>query len=143
MSDRIQPLSVGRRGRQRLLAAVAAVLLFGLGISIGIRIGSTTARQDLVESLRPTLSIDQRVLSRLTQVLRLTDSQTAPVGEIVRRYHDRVAELRAQTLPQMTSEFDLMQRDVAALLDDSQRERWQQQSEFIRRRFLPADVRKE
>ena len=58
------------------------------------------------------------VLPRLRRILTLTAEQSTEIHAIISRHHPQIDSYRRQGIDGMHNEFDVMEKEVAAVLDD-------------------------
>ncbi|MBM4005828.1 MAG: hypothetical protein FJ295_21505 [Planctomycetes bacterium] len=77
------------------------------------------------------------IVPRLQVRLALTDEQTKQVRETIERRHPRLIEQRRQGAQAMLNEFQLMEDEIAGVLDPKQQQQWRTIATSVRHRFLP------
>ena len=94
----------------------------------------------ILSKCRPTAhALPNAIVPRLQLRLGLSDEQTDQVREIVERRHPRMIESRTLGAQAMLDEFDAMQREISAVLDENQKRTWRATADSVRRRFLPPE----
>lgn len=81
------------------------------------------------------------IVPRLQMQLGLTDKQTEKVKAIIANRHPHMIDNRRQGAQAMLSEFQLMEDEIAAVLDPVQEDRWRTIAQSVRQRFLPPVLR--
>ena len=79
------------------------------------------------------------ITQTLARRLRLTEDQQSEVLKIISRRHARIEEVRQESAPEIHSEFDRMEQEVAAILDPRQKQQWLATAEWVRSSFLPLN----
>src|SRR5205823_5355223 len=75
--------------------------------------------------------------AQLAHRLRLRGDQEARVDAILRRHQQQFLEIRRDVHPKVEAELDGLEREVSAVLDPDQRERWEHMYSEVRRNWLP------
>lgn len=101
-------------------------LVLGLVILVsGIAIGASGA---LVLGKRmwvpPRDPMPRELMPRMTERLNLTPQQQKQIGQIVKRRLEAVGEIRAEMRPRIGEQMQLMQSEVAEVLDAQQKAEW-------------------
>lgn len=79
------------------------------------------------------------ITDTLTRRLKLTAEQSEEVLNVITYRHGRIEEVREESSPEIHSEFDLLEEEVAAVLNDRQKQRWLRTTEWVRKSFLPMN----
>ena len=77
------------------------------------------------------------VVPRLQHILALSDQQSEQLREIIGRRHPRIIEFRNQGMVGMHAEFEAMEKEIAAILDEQQAAKWHAVADNVRSRFMP------
>ena len=86
----------------------------------------------------PPGNADPCVAARLQSKLRLDEEQTRQVESILRERQTRLQDIRRRTQPEVEAELDQIAEQIAAVLNESQRQQWQNTFQSLRRTWLPA-----
>ena len=128
-----------RPWRRMLRRAFWLILMFVVGAIAG---GAGTTI--LIERMRSEiLKHPEKLADRLMMTIRhdagssLTVSQDRVIREIIDRHHDRFMKLHNEFHPQVMSEIDALESDVAAALTEEQRKLWLPRFRFVRERMMP------
>ncbi|MEL6894592.1 MAG: hypothetical protein AAFP90_00620, partial [Planctomycetota bacterium] len=78
-------------------------------------------------------------LKVITSRLGLTDDQSQAVLAVITKRHGRIEEVRQDSSPEIHAEFDLLEEEVSALLNDKQKQRWLSTADWVRKSFLPLN----
>jgi uncharacterized protein YdeI (YjbR/CyaY-like superfamily) len=79
-----------------------------------------------------------RRAQRLRRPLGLSDAQTQQVEQILVERQQALQKIRAATQPQVEAELDLIQQQIAEVLDAKQREQWQRLFNKLRSTWIPS-----
>jgi predicted Co/Zn/Cd cation transporter (cation efflux family) len=78
-----------------------------------------------------------RIAAVIQRRLDLDDQQRAEVEQIVAKHQIEIAAIRRKFQPEIVDELDSVRDEIAAVLKEPQRERWTQQFEQFKQRWLP------
>lgn len=73
------------------------------------------------------------ILSRMRDELGLTDDQATQIEDILRRHYAKMGQIHKEVGPLISAERDLMMKETSAVLNDSQRDKWQKRMEEMKR----------
>ena len=130
------------RWRRALPVWVQAVVLLGVFVS-GIGVGSVAASRYMLFRMQryrahpEVLPIE--ITDALTRRLKLTEEQSEEILNVITHRHGRIEEVRQSSSPEIHSEFDLLENEVAAVLNDKQKQRWLATAKWVRNTFLPVN----
>jgi hypothetical protein len=74
-----------------------------------------------------------KILLRMRNDYELTDDQATQIEAIMRGHNAKVDEIRKEVEPRLSAERQQMNQEISAVLNDTQREKWQKRMEDIRR----------
>ena len=124
-------------GRRRWPMIVLMIVVFAAGIAIGA--GGTVVYFDQTSRYyraHPEL-FPQRMAERLRGRLGLSRQQARQVREIIARRWPAMQEARRQAYPLVKPELDRMHQEIAAVLNDRQRQRWDEYFNSLQRMINP------
>lgn len=126
-----------RRALPRWVQVGVLLVVFVSGGVVGAMIATRVihSRMDYYREHAEALPAD--IVPRLQLRLALTDEQTEKVRAIIANRHPRMIENRRQGAQAMLYEFEMMENEIAAVLDPEQEERWHAIAQSVRQRFLP------
>lgn len=126
-----------RRALPRWAQLGVLLVVFVSGGVVGAMIATKVIhlRMDYYREHAEALPAD--IVPRLQMRLALTDTQTEKVKAIIANRHPRMIDNRRQGAQAMLSEFQLMEDEIARVLDPVQEERWHAIAQSVRQRFLP------
>lgn len=119
------------------IAVLLAVFCGGIGVGAAIASRYLLARMQHYRA-HPE-SLPSEVTANLTSRLALSNEQSEKVLEIITRRHGRIESARQASAPNIHSEFDLMEQEVANVLNEHQRLRWHTTAQWVRKSFLPLN----
>ena len=126
-----------RRALPRWVQLGVLLVVFVSGGVVGAMIATKVihSRMDYYREHADALPAD--IVPRLQLRLGLTDKQTEKVQAIIANRHPRMVDNRRQGAQAMLNEFQLMEDEIAAVLDPVQEDRWRAIAQSVRQRFLP------
>jgi hypothetical protein len=74
-----------------------------------------------------------KILSRMRSDYGLSDDQATQIEAIFRGHNAKIDEIRKDMEPRYSAERKAMNQEISAVLNDSQREKWQKRMEEMRR----------
>lgn len=125
--------------RRSWLTLFLAVIIFVSGMIVGG--GCLVAL--LVHVSRRVDEAPAATAARLKRQLGLSDEQTAQVQEIVRTRQDALHKIRDEVQPRFREEIDLLEKQVASVLDDRQKAKWRAGLAALRRTWFSATQAKD
>ena len=117
------------------LSVLLIVFVSGAAVGATIAMKCVHARMEYLRANPDALPTV--VLPRLNRILSLSDTQSTQIHEILSRRHPAIDRHRRQSADGMHAEFDLMEKEIAAVLNEQQAEKWQAVADNVRARFLP------
>ncbi|MBI2195263.1 MAG: hypothetical protein HYU36_25055 [Planctomycetes bacterium] len=130
---RLTPLSKPRRWKTLFLATV----LFLSGIALGGGAAVWLIRRQVIYALHHPEEAPGRILPILRRRLDLTDDQARKVKEILHRRQASLQDIRREVQPRVEAELDLVEKEVADVLDDGQKEKWHKNLRSLRATWTP------
>lgn len=136
------PTSPPKRWRKALPVWVQVLVLLVVFAS-GIGVGALSATRYVIDRMQHYRThpdvLPEEITQSLASRLRLTAEQQREILEIISRRHARIEEARQASAPEIHAEFDLMEQEVAAVLEERQKEKWLSTAEWVRSSFLPLN----
>lgn len=130
------PVAPGR-GRRRWVSLVLSVVIFVSGVLIGAAGAAGVIRREMLQALRDPSAVPARITQRLKRRLSLTDVQADEIQGILEARQRAVQAIRATVQPAVMHELLLAKTEVADVLDDEQRERWEADFDRLRDLWVP------
>ncbi len=125
------------RRRRWWVSLGLALVIFASGCIVGGTATLLVARNRILHALHHPEEGPARIAARLKRKLDLTDEQTKKVEAILARRQAALAAIRRRVQPEVESQLDLVESEIAEVLDDSQRAEWRQRIEALRATWLP------
>lgn len=126
-----------RRRRRRWVSVLLALVLLVSGAVIGSGATLIVVNRVVRHRLRHPEELPGRAVARLQRPLDLTDQQVEQVRSIMREHLTRLQALRRQWQPQLEAELNSLEKDVAAVLNPGQAEKWRKIAREKRQSWLP------
>jgi len=128
-----------RRALPVWVQVVVLLVVFASGIGVGA-LSATRYVLDRMQHYRTHPEVlPEEITQSLARRLRLTAEQQSEVLKIISHRHARIEEARQVSAPEIHSEFDLMEQEVAAVLEEQQKEQWLATAAWVRSSFLPLN----
>ncbi|MEM7477845.1 MAG: hypothetical protein AAF483_22900 [Planctomycetota bacterium] len=119
--------------------AIVLLIVFAGGIGVGA-VGASRYILTRMQHYRANPDVlPAEITDTLTSRLGLTEDQSKAVLAVITNRHGRIEEVRQASSPEIHAEFDLLEDDVAALLNETQKQRWLSTAEWVRKSFLPIN----
>ena len=128
-----------RRALPVWVQVAVLLIVFGSGIGVGSVVASRYMLVRMQHYRAHPEVLPGEITDTLTRRLRLTEKQSEEVLSVITRRHGRIEEVRQQSSPEIHSEFDLLEKEVAAVLTERQKQRWLVTAEWVRKSFLPMN----
>ena len=126
-----------RQAQPWWIQLIVLLVVFVAGGVVGGMIAMKSVHSRMAYLRKNPDALPTIVVPRLQHILALTEEQSAQVREIMSRRHPRIIEHSHQGIEGMHSEFDAMEEEIAAVLDEDQASKWRVVAEGVRSRFLP------
>ncbi|MEM9366840.1 MAG: hypothetical protein AAGD07_12675 [Planctomycetota bacterium] len=143
MSDSVPPSTrrplPWRRALPAWIQAVVLLVVFGAGIGVGVVATSRYIFARMQHYRAHPEVLPAEIAATLTSRLALTDGQSAAVFAVISKRHARIESARQASSPEIHSEFNLLEEEVNALLNNQQKQRWLETADWVRRSFLPLN----
>ena len=123
--------------RRRWVRWLLWLIVFGSGFVAGAGLTLIGVRKGLLESIHHPEIMPKKVAQRLQRPLDLSDEQMRRVEQIVAQRQQVLLQIRVRVQPEVEAELDVIQREIAQVLDDQQRVKWEQLFRHLRRTWLP------
>ena len=126
-----------RRALPVWIQALVLLVVFGSGIGVGAVSASRYMLTRMQHYRAHPEVLPEEITDTLTGRLNLTDEQSAKVLAVMTHRHGRIEAVREASAPEIHSEFDLLEKEVAAILNEDQEARWLATADWVRKSFLP------
>lgn len=141
-ADDTSPPAESKRWRKALpfwIQAIVLTVVFGGGVGVGA-VGASRYMLSRMQHYRAhPEDLPAEIASTLDGRLGLTVTQSEEVLAVITHRHGRIEDMRQQSAPGIHSEFDAMENEVAAVLDEQQERQWREIADWVRRSFLPSN----
>ena len=139
MSDSISPplAAPPPRRRRRWLRWLLWAIVFGSGFVAGAGLTLIGVRKGVLESIHHPETMPKKVAERLRRPLQLSPEQMRRIEQIVAERQQVLLQIRVRVQPEVEAELDVIQREIAQVLDAKQRVKWEQLFGQLRRTWLP------
>ncbi|MCP4594024.1 MAG: hypothetical protein GY842_25100 [bacterium] len=127
----------GKRRRRRLLHGLLALVIFVAGAITGGAVTVGFLKHHVHQILTHPDEAAEHVASRLRSRLDLTDLQFEQVRSILLRRHAELEDIRREVFPRVRSELDAAHGEIAAVLNEQQREQWADHYDYVIRTWFP------
>ncbi len=131
------PLPSPVRGGRRWPALLLALFVFIAGMASGAALTVHLAINRLQFAIHHPEVAPARIAATIQRRLRLSDEQAAQVERIVAKHQVEIAAVRRKFQPEIVEQLSAVRDDVAAVLTESQRERWTALFDQFEDRWLP------
>lgn len=109
---------------RRWLAVVLGLTIFVSGVVLGGVGALTLQRQFMIHQFHHPEKTPARLTGRIQKHLELTGEQAGEVEEIIRHAQTVLQQVQREFQPRIAAEFDRVQQEVAAVLDEEQARKW-------------------
>lgn len=125
------------RPRRRWLRWLLWLTVFGSGFVIGAGMTLIGVRQGMLEAIHHPETMPRKVAQRLRRPLQLSEDQVQRIEQIVRARQQSLQQIRIRVQPEVEAELDVIDREIAQVLNETQRVKWQKLFDQLRRTWLP------
>ena len=136
-SEVSQPLPPPATNRRRWLTVLLALVVFVAGMASGAALTVRFAVHRLQFAIHHPEVAPARIAATLRRRLDLDATQTAQVEKILAKRQVEITAIRRKLQPEIKRQLDAVRDEVAAVLTESQRERWQELFDQFQERWLP------
>ncbi len=123
--------------RRRWVSVLLSLVLLASGFIIGSGTTLLVGYRVIQHRLRHPEELPGRAVARLKRPLNLSDEQAQEIKSIMRRHLAVLQDRRRQWQPQIEAELDSIEKDVAAVLNPQQAEKWHNIARERRHAWLP------
>ena len=122
---------------RRRLRWLLWLIVFGSGFVIGAGMTLIGVRQGMLEAIHHPETMPRKVAQRLRRPLQLSEDQVQRIEQIVRDRQQSLEQIRIRVQPEVEAELDVIDREIAQVLNETQRVKWQKLFDQLRRTWLP------
>jgi hypothetical protein len=112
-------------------------VIFGSGFFVGTGVTLIAVRNGLLQAIHHPERMPVNVANRLKRPLRLSDQQVREIQAILRQRQQSLEELRGRVQPELMEELDLIEQQIAEVLNEDQRVTWKKMFDRMRRVWVP------
>ncbi|MEM9355722.1 MAG: hypothetical protein AAGB04_05885 [Pseudomonadota bacterium] len=128
-----------RKALPAWVQALVLLVVFAGGVGVGA-IGASRYILTRMQHYRAhPKALPAEITSTLTGRLGLVEKQSEDVLAVITHRHGRIEAMRQRSAPDIHSEFDLMEQEVADVLDEQQQRQWSEIADWVRKSFLPLN----
>jgi hypothetical protein len=127
-----------RARRRRWVSLLLGLVIFGAGLASGVAVTVAFAAGTLKYIIRHPENAPQRITTFLTRKLSLDSGQRDQVLTIITRHQLQIQAIRRAVRPQMDEQLDQIRSEIGAVLNESQREKWDEMFDRLRERWTPT-----
>lgn len=124
-------------GRRRWISLLLTLVIFVSGVLIGAAGAAGFIRREILHVLRDPAGAPARITQRLTRRLSLTDVQAGKIQGILEARQRSLQAVRATVQPEVMKQLLLAKTEVAGVLDEQQRQRWEADFDRLRELWIP------
>ncbi len=124
--------------RQFWKPALLSLVIFSSGAIGGTCATLIFIRQQVHHRIHHPEEMPSKIATRIQRKLSLSGEQTLQVEAIMVERQQAIQKIRREFQPQIETELEQLEKQVAGLLDDSQRIKWQAWFQEIRAKWIPA-----
>ena len=128
-----------RRALPVWVQAIVLLIVFGGGAGVGAVSASRFILTRMQHYRASPEELPAEITRSLSGRLGLSDEQAGKVLTVITHRHGRIEEVRQASAPEIHAEFNLMENEVAAVLDEGQQQLWLDQADLVRKTFLPRN----
>ncbi len=134
-AEEIAPAPRRRRGWLRLLLYLVIFLSGGI---VGTGTTLMIIRKSALFAVHHPGEMPGIIADRMERALDLDDEQKRQILDILHERQEALQDIRRQSQPLVEEQLDLLEEQVAAVLDPEQQENWRSRIEHIRRTWIPV-----
>lgn len=125
------------RRRRRWPTLLLALVLFASGLIAGAGVTALVIAQRARTAIQQPERMPARLARHLGRRLGLSPDQSARVQAILAERQEALQEIRSRCQPEMEAELDRIEREIAAVLEGKQVEKWERLFRRLRRAWVP------
>ena len=129
-----------RRRRRWWMTLILSLVIFGSGFVAGGAVALLAVREMVLHAVHHSEEAPARITAVLRRRLDLTDLQAERIEAILQERQAAFRAIRAGVQPRVTAELDLVEKQVAEVLDESQKEEWHERFASLRETWIPRPI---
>jgi septal ring factor EnvC (AmiA/AmiB activator) len=118
-------------------SVLIGVAILVCGIIIGVCLTLIVVRNRVIELIQHPEKRTEAMVARLDRALDLKDEQRAEVRDILQRHRSEFSAIRREVGPRIKNQIEALDRDISAVLDAEQKEKWDRYLQRLRRLWTP------
>jgi hypothetical protein len=127
-----------RPPHRRWVRLLLALVVFLSGVGVGVGGALIVVRNRVLHAIHHPDEMPALLAVRLRLRLRLSDEQVQRVEAIFTQRQRALQDIRRRVQPDVEAELERVEQQVAAVLDEQQRQAWQRHFQQLRDTWLPA-----
>jgi hypothetical protein len=132
--DVISPPSVQRSWSRIFTLSI----IFISGGIVGFAVGGYWMRDRMNFMIRHPQQVMEKLFPQLQSELGLNDEQARKVEEIMRQRYASMESVRAEFVPKQMAEFEVLNNEVAQILNPEQKSKWSKIVRGAEKRHMPV-----
>lgn len=124
--------------RRRWIRLVLYAVIFLSGSVVGVGGTLLIVRARALHAVHHPEEMPDLIAHRLQRLLALDDEQTRRVMQILGERQQALQEIRRKYQPEAEAELDKVEEQISDILNDKQREKWQERFQTLRDTWVPA-----
>lgn len=133
------PETLQRQRRRRLLWSILlAIFIFIAGAATGSGLTFVGMIHRFQHAVRHPETIPPRMAAEMKRRLQLTDDQTRQAEVILSRQQMQLQKIRQQLQPEIVMQLDETHDEIAKILSDEQKGKWDAWFDQLKNRWLPG-----
>lgn len=125
------------RLRRRWLTWLLLLVIFVSGAAVGAAGALLVLRQQVLNAIHNPRQTASRVAQHISRKLDLDPEQSRRVAEIVNQRQQALQAIRREVQPRVEGELSQLEKQIAEVLNEKQKEKWHATCDSYRRLWLP------
>lgn len=125
----------GQRSWSRI---ITLSIIFISGGIVGFAVGGYWMRDRMNFMIRHPQQVMEKLFPQLQSELGLNDEQARKVEEIMRQRYASMESVRAEFVPKQMAEFEVLNNEVAQILNPEQKSKWSKIVRGAEKRHMPV-----
>ncbi|MBM4075193.1 MAG: hypothetical protein FJ267_06075 [Planctomycetes bacterium] len=123
--------------RRRWVTWLLLLAIFAAGVVTGGGLTTVVVRRAIFNFVHHPEKIPDRLVPMLKQSLKLDDEQLQRVNSIVRQRHQKLLQIRQESIPRIQSELDQLDQELSDVLNEDQKRKWKSRFGHVRQMWFP------
>ncbi len=125
-------------GQRSWLRIFTLSIIFISGGIVGFAVGGYWMRDRMNFMIRHPQQVMEKLFPQLQSELGLNDEQARKVEEIMRQRYASMESVRAEFVPKQMAEFEVLNNEVAQILNPEQKSKWSKIVRGAEKRHMPV-----